>query len=186
MFCPKCAAQNAENARFCRACGTDISLVPQALSGHLAQQLSAVNEEALDDEDDGKRRRHRRGRQKSTGKELEHAIGRIFTGVAFLTLFLTGLLFFRGGFMIWIWFIIPALGCLGDGVGRYTRIKHEEKRRELAAPPFSPATVAFPPSPRGAELPPRANADFYTPPASVTEGTTRHLGVREERAPKDV
>ncbi|MFN2482444.1 MAG: zinc-ribbon domain-containing protein, partial [Pyrinomonadaceae bacterium] len=36
MFCPKCAAHNLDEAKFCRACGADISLVPQALTGQLA------------------------------------------------------------------------------------------------------------------------------------------------------
>lgn len=185
MFCPKCATQNAENARFCRACGTDISLVPQALSGVLSQQLSTVEEGALDDDDS--RSRHRHGRRKSAGRGIESAISKIFVGLAFLIVFLTGLVFFRGGFMIWIWFIIPALGCLGEGFGRYARIAQEEKRRALAPAQPSPQTTAFAQQPaRGAALPPRAHSDFYTPPASVTEGTTRHLGVREERAPKDV
>ncbi|HEV2706230.1 MAG TPA: zinc ribbon domain-containing protein [Pyrinomonadaceae bacterium] len=184
MFCPKCATQNAENARFCRACGTDISLVPQVLSGHLAQQLSHVEDESLDDDDEGRKRR--RGRKKGAGKGIESAISSIFLGLAFLIVFLTGLLFFRPGFMIWVWFIIPSLACLGEGVGRYIRIMHEEKRRGLAAPHLSPTPVSFPQTGRGAELPPRADSEFYTPPASVTEGTTRHLGVREERAPKDV
>ena len=33
MFCPKCASQNVDGAHFCRACGANISLVPQALTG---------------------------------------------------------------------------------------------------------------------------------------------------------
>ena len=35
MFCPKCAAQNIDGAKFCRVCGANISLVPAALSGQL-------------------------------------------------------------------------------------------------------------------------------------------------------
>src|SRR6266852_3934473 len=35
MFCPKCATQNVDGASFCRSCGANISLVPQALSGQL-------------------------------------------------------------------------------------------------------------------------------------------------------
>ena len=35
MFCPKCASQNIDGASFCRVCGANISLVPQALSGQL-------------------------------------------------------------------------------------------------------------------------------------------------------
>ena len=35
MFCPKCATQNLDGASFCRACGANISLVPQALTGQM-------------------------------------------------------------------------------------------------------------------------------------------------------
>ncbi len=35
MYCPKCGTNNIDNASFCRACGTNLSLVPQALTGHL-------------------------------------------------------------------------------------------------------------------------------------------------------
>ncbi len=37
MYCPKCGAQNIEDAKFCRGCGADIGLVPQALTGHLPE-----------------------------------------------------------------------------------------------------------------------------------------------------
>jgi len=37
MFCPKCATQNVDGAHFCRSCGANISLVPQALTGQIAQ-----------------------------------------------------------------------------------------------------------------------------------------------------
>ncbi|MGH9956462.1 MAG: zinc-ribbon domain-containing protein, partial [Pyrinomonadaceae bacterium] len=33
MFCPKCAAQNLDGASYCRVCGANISLVPQAITG---------------------------------------------------------------------------------------------------------------------------------------------------------
>jgi hypothetical protein len=32
MYCPKCAAQNETEMKFCRACGQDLSLVSQALN----------------------------------------------------------------------------------------------------------------------------------------------------------
>ena len=37
MFCPKCAAQNLDGTSFCRVCGANISMIPQALSGELQQ-----------------------------------------------------------------------------------------------------------------------------------------------------
>jgi len=32
MFCPRCAAQNLDNAKFCRACGTNLETVALALA----------------------------------------------------------------------------------------------------------------------------------------------------------
>ena len=45
MFCPKCATQNLDGASFCRTCGANISLVPQALTG----QITKPPEEEVDD-----------------------------------------------------------------------------------------------------------------------------------------
>ena len=32
MFCPRCAAQNLDDAKFCRACGTNLETVALALA----------------------------------------------------------------------------------------------------------------------------------------------------------
>jgi hypothetical protein len=40
MYCPNCAAQNADDTKFCRACGTNLSVVSLALSN--PNQLVAV------------------------------------------------------------------------------------------------------------------------------------------------
>ncbi|MCM3869938.1 MAG: zinc ribbon domain-containing protein [Pyrinomonadaceae bacterium] len=34
MYCPTCAAHNIDNAQFCRACGSDISFLSQAVIRH--------------------------------------------------------------------------------------------------------------------------------------------------------
>jgi hypothetical protein len=36
MYCPRCAADNVDSARFCRACGTDLEPVALALAGEVA------------------------------------------------------------------------------------------------------------------------------------------------------
>lgn len=180
MFCPRCAAQNAENASFCRACGANISLVPQALTGQLAEQSVAAEESVSA----GGGRRRRRGRKEKKPATVEGAVQSIFIGLGFICVSLAILKFMPGGFVWWFWMLIPAFACLGDGVGTLLRVRSE--RQMLAPPPFQPSSFAVPPAARAAELPPRDASGLYAPVPSVTEGTTRHLGAPVERPPKDV
>ncbi|HEX5706857.1 MAG TPA: zinc ribbon domain-containing protein [Pyrinomonadaceae bacterium] len=175
MFCPKCAAQNTDDAKFCRACGADISLVPQAVSGQLAEQLNASDEACAP---------LGRGRKKGAAT-IEDAVRNLFMGVAFAFMAFAVRWWMPGGFRWWFWMFIPAFIFLGNGVGAYLRVRQNERR--LAPRSFaSPQTSALHPPQRVSALPQRDTGELLQPPASVTEATTRHLGVPVERAPKDV
>lgn len=154
MFCPKCATQNLDGASFCRTCGANISLVPQALTGQLAQPPA---EEIVED---GRRRRR-------PGKELtlDHAFKNIFMGVAFLIVAIA--LSRTIGQAWWFWMLLPAFSMMGTGIAQYIRVREREKQASLVAPPVQ---RAFPERARSVE-------DLRAPVPSVTEGTTRHLGV---------
>lgn len=172
MFCPRCAAQNVDDAKYCRACGADISLVPQAVSGELAGRLT---------EGEGGRKRQRQ--KEHLG--VEGAVRQFFMGVAFVLVSLSVLFFMPGGQHWWFWMLIPAFIFIGGGVGAYLR--HQEERKRLAPPAFAPAQQPLMQTPpRATELPPRRDTGQVVSPPSVTEGTTRHLGVPAERTPKDV
>ena len=160
MFCPKCASQNIDGASFCRVCGANISLVPQALSG----QLPVANDESRE----ARRSRRRHGRQPS----LEHALKNIFIGVAFIFVSVA-LSFSAGGRFWWFWMLIPAFSCLGSGIAEYMRLKEEQKK---ASPLAAPTQSSMPTPPRVSALPPRNTGEMVPVPPSVTEGTTRHLG----------
>lgn len=174
MFCPRCATENANDASFCRACGADIHLVSQALTGC----LTVTPPSAHTDDAPAK------SKSKDLGPaRLDKIFENIFVGLAFLAIFLGGLLFFRGAFMIWIWFIIPAFACIGSGIGWYLRYRQEQKGRLL---PPSPAPALFAPAsvrPAGTVVPSalasRDTSEMLSlnapAPPSVTEGTTRHL-----------
>ncbi len=172
MFCPRCATDNLNEASFCRACGADIHLVSQALTG----RLPAAPGTALV----GNSRSARRESKEQGPARLDKIFENIFLGLAFLAIFLGGLLFFRGGFMIWIWFIIPAFACIGSGIGWYVRYRQEQKHLPAAAPNHAlgsvhPSAQTFTPPPLLA----RDTSEMFslnspTPP-SITEGTTRHL-----------
>ena len=169
MFCPKCATQNADDARFCRGCGTDISLVPQAVSGALAERIAAAEE--VDDRRDHRRRR--RGKP-----SIERAVKNIFMGLAFVMIAIAIVLRMPGGFTWGYWLFLPAAAMLSKGIGMYLRLQEERKR--LVPPVYNPPQTAVPP-PRPASALPQRETGEMIPPPSVTEGTTRHLGVPVER-----
>jgi hypothetical protein len=171
MFCPKCATQNADDARFCRSCGTDISLVPQAVSGSLAERMAAAED---DDTRHGRRRRHRGNRPPS----VERAFRGIFMGLAFIAIAFAVRTWAPAGNIWWFWMFIPAAMNLADGVGTSMRLASERKRHETST--YVAPQTAVPPPRRVSALPQRDTGEMLPPP-SVTEGTTRHLGIPVER-----
>ena len=171
MFCPKCATQNLDGASFCRSCGANISLVPQALAG---QPLPTE----LDDSRMGRRAR-RRGKELS----LDHSFKNIFMGIAFLIVAIALSRSIGAGW--WFWMLLPAFSMMGTGIAQYIRIKEQEKRNYLVTPP---GVQAFPE--RANYVPPRTLSapgpgELRPPVPSVTEGTTRHLGVETSARQSD-
>ena len=177
MFCPKCATQNTEEAKFCRSCGTDISLVPQAVSGQLAERLAAGD----DDTRHGRRRRHRGERKPPS---LDQAVKNLFMGFAFILVAFSVKTWAPAGSIWWFWMFLPAFGLLADGVSTLIRLK--EYKQGLAQGQYQTPQAAVAPPPRVSALPPRDTGEIIAPPPSVTEGTTRHLGVPVERTRGDV
>ena len=176
MFCPKCATPNGDDAKFCRSCGTDISLVPQAVSGHLAERLAADEETRR-----GGRLRHRGDRGTPT---IERAVKGLFMGVALIFIAFAVKNWMPGSTHWWFWLLLPAAGMLATGVSAFARLGEEKRRR--APVEYQPAQAAVPPPRHASALAPRETGEIITPPPSVTEGTTRHLGVPVERPRKDV
>ena len=152
MFCPKCATPNPDGGSFCRGCGANISLVPQALTGQLAKSTDEVPEQG--------------SRPGTSELTLDQAFKNVFLGIAFLII---AIALSRSGIgsTWWFWMLLPAFGLMGTGVAQCIRVREREKRELLQAPPVARA------------FPERApNTDqLMAPVASVTEGTTRHLGV---------
>jgi zinc ribbon protein len=168
MFCPKCATQNMDGARFCRACGADISLVPQAMSGRLPE-AQAAELEALSQTVDSTRRRRRRHRGEPN---LEKGIKNTFMGIGFL-LVTIALAFMPMGRGWWFWMFIPAFTTLGGGVAEIVRAKLGQSLQSSGSMP----AVAVPHVQPVHEFAPLRNtSELMPPPPSVTEGTTRHLG----------
>lgn len=173
MYCPRCAVQNLDDAKFCRGCGADIRLVPQALLGKIEENKIAA----------------RRKEKKRKPATVDEGFKNIFQGIGLLIIFLIGILVFRGAFWLTIWFIIPALGSFGEGIGQLIRARQE--RQQLSPPPmygsgnFQPAPLA----PAAANLKQFSSpdtAEIIRSPGSVTEATTRHLDASLENGAKDV
>jgi len=161
MFCPKCATNNADGASFCRGCGANISLVPQALTG---QMMQAPVEEV----EEGGRRRGRRREKEVT---LDQAFKNMFMGMAFLIISIA--LSRTIGAVWWFWMLIPAFSLMGKGVAQYMRVREREKRMAMM-PPRMPGIQ----SPQtGPTALPRRTDELRPAVPSVTENTTRHLGV---------
>jgi zinc ribbon protein len=152
MYCPKCATQNAEDTKFCRSCGSNLSLVPQALTGRLPDAPS------------GKRRR--RDLEHGGPASLANGITKLFVGLGFLLVSLA-LGVSNAGRGWWFWMLIPAFASLGKGVAEIVSVKYGQNLTQ------GTSQVAMPPAARTGELPPR-NDVLFAPP-SVTEQTTRQL-----------
>lgn len=73
MFCPRCAQQNSDDAKFCRACGENLKVIGQAMTRRLPVVLAGKLDEYLE-------RRNERLRRDSF---LYHLIGFVFliTGI---------------------------------------------------------------------------------------------------------
>lgn len=159
MYCPKCATDNLNTARFCRACGTDISMVPQALSGNVVQPQMVLTEG-----------------EREESPDLERGIKKFLMGMIFLVIAIWPLFTGHG---LWWWMLFPAAPLLSAGIAEYVRLKQRHSMA-LRAPRMMPAgsipQATVPPASQVESLPPRNTNDLYPPPPSVTEGTTRHLG----------
>jgi len=166
MFCPKCATQNLEGASFCRSCGANISLIPQALSGQIPEAIPDVG------------RRDKRGRRRGKELSLDHSFKNIFMGVAFLIVAIALSRSIGAGW--WFWLLLPAFSMMGTGVAQYIRLKEQERKSMIVSAPLDQTlpdrrTYAAPPN-----LPPRNTGELMPPVPSVTEGTTRHLGAEAQ------
>ena len=160
MFCPKCAAQNLDGASFCRVCGANISLIPQALNGQVPQTIPA--EELTRSEKRAMRR----------APTLDNAFRNTFMGIAFL-LVTVALSLSDIGRGWWFWMFIPAFSMMGTGIAQYIRYREHQK----GLPGFATSSPQLQAAAHAPSFPARSTGDLMASPPSVTEGTTRHLGV---------
>ena len=166
MYCPKCGTENTDTASYCRGCGANIALVPQALTGTLADANAAGGE--------GLTRRERRDlRHGRKDPNIESAVVPFFGGLGFFLVAFAVMAFMPGGRLWGFWLFIPAFFMMGGGLAAYLRWKETQKTPQF--PTYAPPS-AIPPAPaRASDLPPRRDTSDLYKPGSVTEGTTRLL-----------
>jgi len=162
-----------DNARFCRGCGADLSLVSQALTGKLPQ---AEGQNVIDVQVGKRGKRHRENKE----PRLDKGIQSFIMGLAFILAAFGAFYYAPAGHIWWFWLFIPAFSMIGGGVAEMVRWKlhldQQNANRQLTQQ--QPAVMPQP-NPGGV-LPPRSTSEIYTPP-SITENTTRHLDAAAQR-----
>ena len=121
MFCPKCGTQNPDNGKFCRSCGTDLKTVSDVLSGRSGTTNQVAGFEVPNEIKTWNRK----------GKPIhwEGAVGKLFSGLAFLVVAIAlGVTGAAGGRFWWYWMLFPAFGALGSGIAQIIQLKKMEKQ----------------------------------------------------------
>ena len=168
MYCPNCAAP-IDGAKFCRSCGANVSLVPQALTGELSTPAS--------EEQKGRRGRHRRDKQPS----IEKATTKVFTGIGFIAAAFAVMFYFPAGFT-WGWALFfPAFACIGEGVGEYLRLREQRLQQLQFQPQYQrPIQGVIQPDPGAPEISAPTTSNLAQP-SSIIEHTTKHLDSSRQR-----
>lgn len=163
MYCPECATQNLEGAKFCRVCGTNLEVVSLALRGNLQ---TPVNQTKTEQQGIANNPDWVRKKAQGTRNVVQ---GGVLLGVSSL-IGLLGLIVTRGKFAwfpIWTvffgWMACWGAIALAMGLSRLS----ESKVMLQALASVSRGTIEPQAIAGGA-------ADLSIPP-SVTEHTTRQL-----------
>jgi len=155
MFCPKCGSQNADETKFCRGCGGDISNVLAVVDGKAPRAGLALAEKQIE--------------LSSTGwRGLLGGLG--FLIVAGLASGVSGRVSTFALFMLVFGFVFIA-----TGVSRFIQVKGLKR---LLKPPGLEHERAISSGETAYIQPPRSlfeTDDLTATPRSVTEKTTTHL-----------
>ena len=184
MFCPKCGMKNPETGKFCRSCGTDLSMVSDALSGKQDNKMPGFGLIAPIQPLEPIDLMNRRGKHVT----WESMLTTLFTGLAFFVIsIILGVTGMAKASKWWFWLLIPAFVMIGTGIAHYIQLKKSEQK---FTPISEPETAkSFSETSSATNLPPgqteyvasdsRYKTGELVPP-SVVEATTRHLEINSE------
>ena len=157
MFCPKCGLQNADETKFCRGCGADLGNVLAVVDGK-PRLMPPLSEKYIELNSSGLRG--------------------LIIGVGFLIVSGAAFVISERLAVLFLFFLAFAFYFLGTGISRLIQakgIKALTRRDEPAAlPPVQ--TEYIKPSESIYQT-----DDLALQPLSVTEHTTRHLEVENEK-----
>jgi hypothetical protein len=170
MYCPNCAAP-IDGAKFCRSCGANVSLVPQAMTGE-ANQLDGANSASTFETRYSNRRRRRHDRDRGE-PNVENITTSFFTGIGCLVAAFAILRYAPAGFIWWWALLIPAFAMMGESIGKYLRWK-EQQRKQFPLDQAGDRRAVYPSSVQDPVLPAPTTSELAKPP-NITEHTTRNL-----------
>jgi hypothetical protein len=154
MFCPKCGESNGDETKFCRACGENLKVVAQAMTGRLPVALASKLDAYIE-------RKNERLRRDGIGSAV---FGLCFVLLAGYELWKGSPFFGTTGVMLLFAFFMLL-------VSAWDMMAY---RRSLSPGAKSSNPLSIKDAASTKELPP-GRATPVPVPASVTETTTRHL-----------
>ena len=167
MYCPKCATENADDGRFCRACGIALDVVALALDGKLVQK-------------DKKKRTARETADLKRAKGIRDLITGICMMIVSLLILLGPMPFIGpkafGWLVLWScffgWMAVWGTISLAQGIGRVIESggPNNGPRSKLGVLPANTTSNLV-----GSGEDQHSISYDMSPLPSVTETTTRHL-----------
>ena len=152
MFCPKCGSHNAEETKFCRGCGTDLSHVPPALDIIRPDKLPMAEKHI---------------------ELFSSGLRGLLVGSGFLIASGVAFAISLRYAVLGLFFLAFASFFTGTGIARLFQAR--ALKRLIAPEPIQPTL----PSDRTAYIEPSHDTyetdELAALPSSVTEHTTRHL-----------
>lgn len=198
MFCPQCGNKQSDELKFCNLCGANLFAVRQVVGTREAEDKFDWSKtwvaEMFMSEAERKRRTEELERQRGVTPEIKRyneikgGVITSFVGIGVMIfLWVIGMAIYRGQHpdadaeilrSLWVIGVIPfmvGLALIFNGLIVSKKMVEMQKRAREREPEALP---------KGAEQPTLKSADtseFIPPGFSVTEGTTKHLSLKDER-----